>query len=108
MEKVHIGSIIHEKVKELGMSVADFAKALSCNRTNAYSIFERANIDVELLVDISKTLNCDLLSIYQNSIPKSNCIVVIETNEQKIREIQSDGSIKILYVQTPANKAYET
>ena len=106
MEKVHIGSIIHEKVRELGMSVADFAKAIYCNRTNAYSIFERTNIDVELLVDISKILNCDLLSIYQDSIPKPNCIVVIETNEQKIKEIQSDDSIKILYVQNPANKSY--
>ena len=101
MERIHIGSIIHEKVKELGMSVADFAKALHCNRPNAYSIFERANIDVELLVDISKILNCDLLSIYQNSIPKPDCIVVIETNERKIKEIQSDESIKILYVQKP-------
>jgi len=99
MEKVHIGSIIHEKVKALGMSVADFAKALYCNRTNAYSIFERTSIDVELLVDISKILNCDLLSIYQTGIPKPNCIVVIETNEQKIKEIQSDDSIKILFVQ---------
>ena len=102
MEKIHIGSIIHEKVKELGMSVADFAKALHCNRPNAYSIFERKNIDVELLVDISKILNYDLLSIYQNSIPKPDCIVVIETNERKIKEIQSDNSIKILYVQKSA------
>ena len=102
MEKIHIGSIIHEKVKELGMSVADFARALHCNRPNAYSIFERKNIDVELLVEISKILNCDLLSIYQNSIPKPDRILVIETSEQKVKEIQSDNSIKILYVQKPA------
>ncbi|GHT66396.1 hypothetical protein AGMMS50239_27800 [Bacteroidia bacterium] len=99
MEKVHIGSIIHEKVREQGMSVADFAKALHCNRTNAYSIFERKNVDVELLADISKVLNCDLLSIYQNSVPNPDCIVLIETNERKIKEIQSDDSIRILYVQ---------
>jgi len=99
MGRVHIGSIIHEKLKEQGMSVVDFAKALCCNRPNVYSIFERTNIDVELLVDISKILKCDLLSIYQKSIPKPDCIVVIETNEQKIKEIQSDESIKILYVQ---------
>ncbi|MDR1611016.1 MAG: helix-turn-helix transcriptional regulator [Candidatus Symbiothrix sp.] len=102
MERVHIGSVIHEKLKEQGMSVTDFAKALHCNRPNAYSIFERKNVDVELLVDISKVLNCDLLSIYQNSIPKPDCIVLIETNERKIKEIQSDDSIKILYVQKPA------
>jgi transcriptional regulator with XRE-family HTH domain len=102
MEKIHIGSIIQGKVKELGISVTDFAKALHCNRPNAYSIFERKNIDVELLVEISKILNCDLLSIYQNSIPRPDRIVVIETNELKIKEIQSDNSIKILYVQEPA------
>jgi len=99
MESIHIGSIIQEKVKELSMSVADFAKALHCNRPNAYSIFERKTIDVELLVEISKILNCDFLSIYQKSIPKQDFIVVIETNERKIKEIQTDNSIKILYVQ---------
>jgi transcriptional regulator with XRE-family HTH domain len=99
MEKVHIGSIIYEKVKEQGISVADFAKALHCNRTNAYSIFERKNVDVELLADISKVLNCDLLSFYRNNVPQPDYIVLIETNERKIKEIRSDNSIKILYVQ---------
>ncbi|MDR2621682.1 MAG: helix-turn-helix transcriptional regulator [Dysgonamonadaceae bacterium] len=99
MERVHIGSVIHEKLKEQRMSVTDFAKALHCNRPNVYSIFERNNIDVELLVDISKVLNCDFLSIYQNSIPKPDYIVLIETNERKIKEIQSDDSIKIMYIQ---------
>ena len=97
MKEIHIGSIIKEKIKEKGIKVTNFADSLHCNRYNIYSIFKRRNIDLQLLTRISAILDCDLLTEYQKNNPRTNNIVVIEVDDLKMKEIQSDSLIKILY-----------
>jgi transcriptional regulator with XRE-family HTH domain len=97
MNNIHIGSIIREKLKERGMRVIDFANALHFSRSSAYSLFERRNIDLELLVSISKIIDCDLLALYWDNVkPERNYIAIIETNQLKINELSSDKRIKIV------------
>jgi len=97
MNEIHIGEIIRKKLKENGMKVTDFAKALHYNRNNAYSIFNRKKIDLELLTLISEILGCDLLEEYTNNNSKHKNIFIIEiTDDLKMKEIQSDSLIKIL------------
>ena len=45
-----------------GLSVAEFARRIHCERTNVYKIFNRQSIDVETLVKISEALQYNFLS----------------------------------------------
>ena len=96
MKETHIGSIIREKIKEKGIKVTDFAQKLHCNRCNIYSIFNRRNVDLQLLIKISEILDCDLLTEYQKNNLKTSYILVVEVDESKMNEILSDSFITVL------------
>ena len=52
---MHIGNKIKEEVSKRNISVTDFAKLINKSRPYTYSIFEKENIDTELLIHISPT-----------------------------------------------------
>jgi len=54
-----IGQLIQERVKAQRMEVTAFAKAINKERSNAYNIFDRDNIDIQLLKDIGHVLGHD-------------------------------------------------
>lgn len=54
-----IGSLIRDRLKENGRTVTWFASQVFCTRTHAYKIFEKTNIDTELLMRISRVLDHD-------------------------------------------------
>lgn len=56
---LHIGKRIQEVVKERGITVVAFARAIPCSRENAYRIFKNDNIDILLLKRISQVLKHD-------------------------------------------------
>lgn len=56
-ESMNVGAMIREELKAQERSITWFAKKLSCTRTNVYNILSRNNIDLELLVRISKILH---------------------------------------------------
>ena len=71
----HIGQIIREELKLQGRTVTWLAKAINCDRTNIYNIFERESIDTNLLARISKALNRNFFEILTqelNSDPKAS------------------------------------
>lgn len=53
----HIGQMIREEVKKQGYKTQEFAEKINCARSNVYNIFERDNIDIALLIIISKVLH---------------------------------------------------
>ncbi|MBO4985227.1 MAG: XRE family transcriptional regulator [Bacteroides sp.] len=56
-----IGILIREELERQERSVTWFARKLSCHRTNAYDIFARDNIDLTLLLRISRILRHNFL-----------------------------------------------
>ena len=54
---LHIGKRIQEVVKERGITVVAFARAISCSRENVYRIFKNDNIDVHQLKRIGRILD---------------------------------------------------
>lgn len=64
--KLHIGHMVKSVFDESGLSVAEFARRIHCERTNVYKIFNRRSIDVELIVKISKILNHNFLADVMN------------------------------------------
>lgn len=73
--EVHIGKLVKSAFDESGMSVAELARQLHCERPNVYSIFSRPNMDVILLVRLSEILNhnflADVIRLYK--IPNTSC-----------------------------------
>jgi transcriptional regulator with XRE-family HTH domain len=97
MKNIHVGSLIRKKVKEREWQITDFANALHCSRSNVYSIFGRSNIDLGLLTLISKILECDLLTFYlEDENRQQDYLILIETNESKMKELLSDDLVKII------------
>ena len=71
---LHIGKMVHDELRAQRRSVSWLAGEIHCNRSNAYKILERSNIDIELLVRISTALNhnffADIAAYMQDVIPK--------------------------------------
>ena len=59
----HIGQLIRDELKQQERTVTWLAKAINCDRTNIYNIFERESIDTNLLIRISKALNRNFFEI---------------------------------------------
>lgn len=56
---MHIGNRIREVLKDREMTVKDFAESLSCNRQNVYKIFDKHDINTDLLMHIADILDYD-------------------------------------------------
>ena len=65
---VHIGQKIKKALNESKYSVTDFATKINKSRTVVYNIFERDTIDTGLLHKISKVLDHDFFSYYNENI----------------------------------------
>lgn len=59
---MHIGKHIQAKIEERGLTVAEFARRLSCSRTNAYKIFAKPSVDAWVLMHISLILEHDFFA----------------------------------------------
>jgi hypothetical protein len=63
--KIHIGNKIKEVLDKTPISVVDFAKSINLTRNGAYKIFEKETIDTGQLQAISKVLNHNFFSYYE-------------------------------------------
>ena len=75
-DEIHIGVLIHNKLKEDRRSAAWLAQMIHCERSNVYKIFKKNSIDTELLLKINIALKTDFFAyyseIYQNRMEKNN------------------------------------
>lgn len=63
-----IGDLINEEVRRKGMPVTKFAKEINCQRNNVYDIFNRSNMDIDLLKRISKVLGVNFFQIIADDL----------------------------------------
>ena len=61
---VIIGKLIQKRLKERGMSNAEFARRINTHVRNVYDIFRRKSIDTDLLVTIGSVLDYDFFKYY--------------------------------------------
>ncbi|MBP5612889.1 MAG: helix-turn-helix transcriptional regulator [Bacteroidales bacterium] len=93
IKEVHIGQLVKSVFDSSGMSVSELARRLHCERPNVYSIFSRYNMDVGLLVSLSKVLNHnfldDIMKLYGLDARSAQLSVHISINnftpEQMVR-----------------------
>lgn len=65
-----IGELIHDRIREQGHTVKEFAQAIGYRRNNAYRIFNQATIDTGLLMRISVFLRHDFFANYSEEYRK--------------------------------------
>jgi hypothetical protein len=70
--KIHIGKKIKEVLDKTPISVVDFAKSINLTRNGAYKVFEKETIDTGQLQTISKVLNHNFFSYYEDTFLKTN------------------------------------
>jgi transcriptional regulator with XRE-family HTH domain len=58
----HYGLEIKKLLKKRGMTVTEFARRINKSRENAYNIFTRKSLDIDLLNTISQVLDHDFVS----------------------------------------------
>jgi hypothetical protein len=75
-----IGNLIQKKLKESGLSNAEFARKLNCTPQNVFNILERDSLDTQLLMDISEALNHNFFLYYQVSDKKKQGNKAVKSN----------------------------
>ena len=66
--QIHIGNMIRSELIRQGRKMSWFAEQINCDRSNAYKILKRGNVDVELLIRISEVLNHNFLEDCANCV----------------------------------------
>ncbi|WP_443938615.1 helix-turn-helix domain-containing protein [Pedobacter sp. MW01-1-1] len=65
----HIGKLIKEEIHKKGWSLKKFSEEANMTYRNVMYIFERTDISIELLKQISKVLDFDFVSLYLTKEP---------------------------------------
>jgi hypothetical protein len=61
-EKIHIGKLIQDFVRQNHINSAELARRIGKTRQNVYDLYKRDDIEVKLFLAISKALNHDFYS----------------------------------------------
>ena len=63
-QDIHIGNIIHQKLREQGRTAAWLAKQIPCTRNNVFKIMRKSHISTDLLLRISKILDYNFFDCF--------------------------------------------
>lgn len=66
IERIHIGNLIRDKLKEDGRSAVWLAEKINCNDSNISKILKKPSINVELLLHISLALKKNFFLYYSD------------------------------------------
>lgn len=62
---MRIGQKVEARAKELRIGPTELARKIKSSKQNVYNIYKRHSIDTDLLVRLSKVLDCDFFQYYQ-------------------------------------------
>lgn len=89
---IHIGELIDARIKECGMTYAEFARQLCVERTTVYNIVRSKSIDTERLIRISNILCYDFLrNVYLSDGEEGAPALKIEINGKEIQTDRADS-----------------
>lgn len=84
---VHIGRLIDYMLEKRGLTYAQFARLLHCDRTTVYYLVRSKSIDTDRLLRISQILDHDFLQYYY--IENNSHRLTVELPQEKIEQINS-------------------
>lgn len=87
---IHIGHLIKTEFDRQGRRAMWLATELNCNRANVYNIFHRDNIDIAMLIKISKVLQHNFFQDIANLIDDGKCLKTLDNmSENLIQSVQN-------------------
>ena len=90
---IHIGHLIKTEFERQGRRAMWLASELNCNRANVYNIFNRDNIDIAMLIKISKVLQHNFFQDIANLIDNDKCLKTIDNmSKNQIHNVQKDDT----------------
>lgn len=81
---IHIGHLIKTEFDRQGRRAMWLASELNCNRANVYNIFQRDNIDIAMLIKISKVLQHNFFQDIANLIDNKKCLTIDNKESKKL------------------------
>lgn len=85
--EIHIGQLIKDEFDRQGRRATWLAAELNCNRSNVYSIFQRDNIDVAMLIKISRVSGHNFL---RDIAPLADCPKSLDKmSKNSIQDVQN-------------------
>lgn len=64
MEQVHIGELIKLRIKQVGMTKAEFSRRINKSPQNVHDLLKRKSVDTELLTIICNVLDFNFFSAF--------------------------------------------
>ena len=104
IERINLGEIIREKVGEIGLSQAEFARRIGIARQNVVkTVFEKASLDTNLLCEISEVLDCNMFDYFKSNQADNKtelkATITIEMGKEKkdrtVRFVFGENNIEI-------------
>ena len=99
-EKIHIGEIIKETVKQRGYSLVEVARKIGISRQKLNGWLKKDDISVKDLFTISKAVNYDFVKQFclpSEEEQETKIILHIEVEKGKINEVMKVIQDKQLY-----------
>jgi len=62
--EIHIGRLIAERIKEVGMTKAEFGRRINTSRQNVNTLLRKESLDTLVLRKISQVLSYDFFRLY--------------------------------------------
>ena len=93
--EIHIGHLIKEVFDRQGRRATWLAAELNCNRSNVYSIFQRDNIDAQMLIKISRVLGHNFFQDIANLLDNKKRLTALDNmSENPIQSVQNPDTEK--------------
>ena len=97
MDNIHIGLAIEQRINEMGISKAEFARMTGIPKQNVNRILERASIDTARLAQISEALQFNFFTLYcetgATAIADNHSVAAVNS---KVSAVSSDGKVAYL------------
>lgn len=68
---LHIGHLIQAQLKADKRSVGWLAREIGCTRNNVYKIFNKASLDSDLILRVSKAMQFNFFRYYTEEVAKN-------------------------------------
>jgi hypothetical protein len=103
MNEIHIGELIKHVVRDSNMKDVDFAKMIGKSRQNVYDLYKRSDVEVKLLLTISRSLNYDFFQHFRiaplDDVPVTDVCIQLKVQPEKLdslfKWVSDNGNINI-------------
>ena len=97
IREVHIGKTIKKRLKERNISIADFSALLHTDKSNVYRLFQKKDINTEMLIRISNLLNynffIEFVDVNQTGSQEKKIYIAVEIEQKSLNKLYDKGKI---------------